>query len=325
VARLAQQLPQVLDELGSGAIHLTGLFLLSQRLTPDNAEGLLAEARGKSRREIELLLARWFPRPDVPERIQAAPASPAEPTVTRPETGSSAPAPDHQKVQPLSDTTYRVELTISAELHAKIEQLKNLVSHAVPSGNLAQLLERAVDALIERETRRRSGAGRPRTRRPQKLGSRHVPVDVERAVRERDGNQCTFTDEYGRRCSEKRFLTIEHDIPYAFGGRATVANCRMLCASHNAHTARRVFGEGHIENKIAEAKQVEERRPDRGPASPPKAAAVQGPVYDQVLSALVSMGFRRELSRRALAALPPDAEPRVEPMLRAALAALTPA
>ncbi len=60
VARLCQRLPQALDELRSGRIHLTGLFLLSGRLTSENADALLAEARGKSRRDLECLLARWF-------------------------------------------------------------------------------------------------------------------------------------------------------------------------------------------------------------------------------------------------------------------------
>src|SRR5262247_3873532 len=46
VARLALRLPPVLDELQSGAIHLTGLFLLDRYLNDENAEGLLAEARG---------------------------------------------------------------------------------------------------------------------------------------------------------------------------------------------------------------------------------------------------------------------------------------
>jgi hypothetical protein len=70
VARLAAKLPGVLEELRSGAIHLTGLFLLSVHLTEQNAEALLSEARGKSRREIEKLLARWFPRPDAESRIE---------------------------------------------------------------------------------------------------------------------------------------------------------------------------------------------------------------------------------------------------------------
>ena len=70
VARLAAQLPRVLDELRSGAIQLTGLLLLAPRLTEDNAEALLTEARGKSRRKLEQILARWFPRPDVPPSVQ---------------------------------------------------------------------------------------------------------------------------------------------------------------------------------------------------------------------------------------------------------------
>jgi hypothetical protein len=71
VARLALRLPRVLDEIHSGAIHLTGLFLLDRYLNDENAEGLLAEARHKSRRELEKILAIRFPRPDVPPRIEA--------------------------------------------------------------------------------------------------------------------------------------------------------------------------------------------------------------------------------------------------------------
>ncbi|MCP5044785.1 MAG: hypothetical protein GY944_27460, partial [bacterium] len=65
VARLYRKLPQILDELTSGSIHLTGLFLLSGHLTEDNAGPLLAEARGRTRRELELVIARWFPKSDV--------------------------------------------------------------------------------------------------------------------------------------------------------------------------------------------------------------------------------------------------------------------
>jgi hypothetical protein len=71
VARLAVRLPRVLDELRSGAIHLTGLFLLERYLSDENAEELLALARGTSRRELEKVLAARFPRPDVPSTIEA--------------------------------------------------------------------------------------------------------------------------------------------------------------------------------------------------------------------------------------------------------------
>src|SRR5688572_593951 len=62
VVRVAHSVPRVLDHLRSGAIHLTGLFVLAPHLNEETADALLAEARGKSRREIEYLLARWFPK-----------------------------------------------------------------------------------------------------------------------------------------------------------------------------------------------------------------------------------------------------------------------
>ena len=69
VARLGRRFPQVLEELRAGLIHMTGLSLLAPVLTEDNAPALLAEARGKSRSQIEALIARHFPKPDVAERV----------------------------------------------------------------------------------------------------------------------------------------------------------------------------------------------------------------------------------------------------------------
>ena len=89
VAKLALRFPRALDELRSGAIHLTGLFLLSSHLTEENAEALFAEARGKSRSELERLLAARFPRPDVAPKVQALGATPAGAAASpRPDTPS---------------------------------------------------------------------------------------------------------------------------------------------------------------------------------------------------------------------------------------------
>src|SRR5690606_14095406 len=69
VARVARRIPEVLDELRAGVIHLTGLWLLAPFLTPDNAADLLPEARCKTRRQIEELIAKRFPKPDLPQRV----------------------------------------------------------------------------------------------------------------------------------------------------------------------------------------------------------------------------------------------------------------
>src|SRR5688500_15902768 len=44
VTRLVEQLPRVLEELRSGALHLSALYVLAKHLTEDNSEALLAEA-----------------------------------------------------------------------------------------------------------------------------------------------------------------------------------------------------------------------------------------------------------------------------------------
>jgi len=127
------------------------------------------------------------------------------------------------------------------------------LSHTVPRGELATVIERALDALVEGEMRRRIGAGKPQQkRRPLKLGSRHVPREVARIVWERDGGQCTFVDAEGRRCSERRYLTLEHRHPWSLGGPPTADNICLLCNSHNAHAARQVFGEEFLAKKRSE-------------------------------------------------------------------------
>ena len=182
-------------------------------------------------------------------------------------------------------------------------------------------VSRAIKALIEKEVRRRRGAGQKRKRRVQKPGSRHVPVEVAAEVWRRDGSQCTFVDEEGRRCSARRFLTIEHVQPYACGGPATVDNLSLLCSSHNAHTARQVFGEAHIEKKRRE------RKPRDVPATQAEVRptdAVQSdsrePIETKVCSALCKMGFRKHEVVQAVGKPEPRGRAQTESLLRAALA-----
>lgn len=248
VARLARSFPETLEELRAGRIHLTGLFLLSQHANESNVAELLEAARGA--REIEEMLARRFPRPKAPDRIR--PLGIDEPAGADIQPQSSAElsdsggyvqnriclGPGNAHVQGQlalleQRLNYRVEFTASSELRSKIDRARELLSHAIPDGDLATLFERALDELIRSETKRRLGSAKPRKRRPLKLDSRHIPVEIARQVHERDGEQCTFRDEQGRRCTERRFLTIEHRVPFALGGAPTLENLCLLCASHN--------------------------------------------------------------------------------------------
>jgi 5-methylcytosine-specific restriction endonuclease McrA len=68
-ARTARRFPSVLAMINDGRLHLTAVVLLTPYLTRENAKELLAEAIRKTKTEIEELLARRFPRPDLPTRL----------------------------------------------------------------------------------------------------------------------------------------------------------------------------------------------------------------------------------------------------------------
>jgi hypothetical protein len=204
-ARLAKSYPAILDLVASGAVHLSGLVLLRDHLTPENHAELFAEASGKSKKAIAALLAARAPRPDVPGKIRKLPEPPTPapmlaldaPPVPAPRTTQPA------RVEPLSAASYKVQFTASQTLKDKLERAKNLLSHANPSGDLAVLMDRAMDALIaELEKTRRAKTKKPRASKGTKPGT--ISRATRREVFERDGEQCGYVSETGQRCQERR-------------------------------------------------------------------------------------------------------------------------
>ena len=76
-ARAARRFPVILDRLADGSLHLTAVSLLAPHLTAANHIELLDSARHKSKREVEQLIARVRPQPDVPAIVRKLPASTA--------------------------------------------------------------------------------------------------------------------------------------------------------------------------------------------------------------------------------------------------------
>ena len=85
-ARAARRFPALLDALEEGALTLTSIRMLAPHLTADNCSELIAAARHKTKREVEVLVAALQPKPAVPTVIRKLPAPPA---VNVPATGSS--------------------------------------------------------------------------------------------------------------------------------------------------------------------------------------------------------------------------------------------
>src|SRR5205085_947145 len=77
---------------------------------------------------------------------------------------------------------------------------------------LAEIVERGLDLLIEKVEKERFAVGRqPKKAVEDCIGtSRHVPDPIRRAVYERDGGRCAFVDGQGRRCPATESLELDH-------------------------------------------------------------------------------------------------------------------
>jgi hypothetical protein len=153
------------------------------------------------------------------------------------------PAKPSAEVTPLSPDRYKVQVTISGDTFEKLRLAKDLLRHAVPSGDEAAILDRALTALLADLAQRKfAAAEKPRPSGATTPGSRHIPAEVKRAVWLRDLGRCAFVGTNGRRCPERGFLEFHHIHPHALGGEPTAGNIQLRCRAHNAYEARVCFG-----------------------------------------------------------------------------------
>jgi len=146
-------------------------------------------------------------------------------------------------VRPLAPERYEVRFTASAETCAKLRRAQDLLRHAVPTGDTATVVDRALTLLIEDLERKKFAiTDRPRPSRRTSGSARKPPAHVKRAVSRRDADRCAFVGTNGRRCETRAFLEFHHVIPYAMGGEATVENIQLRCRSHNGYEANLYYG-----------------------------------------------------------------------------------
>ena len=264
--RAARQFPVIFEALSDGRMNLSAVVLLASHLRAESGDELLAAAMGKTKSEIEQLLAERFPQPDAPACLQALPI-PAGQTELSPGTvgmttaehrrgragelspGTVEAAAPWAKVAPLSRRRFLLQAPIPERAHDKLRYIQALLGHAVPSGDLAEVLERSFDAHIAQLEKQKIGAtSRARGQRGAE-DPRHIPTAVKRAVWERDGGQCGFVGEDGHRCGSSVRLEFDHVDPVARGGEATIEGIRLRCRAHNQYEAECVFGAGFMASK----------------------------------------------------------------------------
>jgi hypothetical protein len=153
----------ILSLPADGSLTLTTIGLLSHHLNEEHHRALLEQARHKSRREVEVIVAALRPQPPVPSTIRKLPTTttaPGRQEMMRPlgDVGSqrpdtSAPVAAQPKrpaiVTPLTPEQYRVQFTVSRETHDKLRRAQELLRHAIPNGDPAVIFDRALTLLLD--------------------------------------------------------------------------------------------------------------------------------------------------------------------------------
>jgi 5-methylcytosine-specific restriction endonuclease McrA len=301
-ARAARRFPRVLTMLADGSLTLTTAQLVGRHLTDDNQEALLSGAAGKSKLEVQELLARHQPRPDMPASVRKLPVPPPAPrlplnggnphgdrAVPSPGVGlsaatpSSTPAPAatgstdegvlpaapsparyRPPVTPLAPDRYQFTFTGNRETRELLDLAKDMLSHAVPDRDTGAVMNRALEALVRDLARKKFAAtSRPRKQAAGTKDPQDVSAAVKREVWIRDRGRCAYIARDGRRCGARAFLEFHHLIARARGGPATVENIELRCRNHNDYEAERVFGERRPRGEW----DTREARPAYGPAT----------------------------------------------------------
>jgi hypothetical protein len=275
--RAACRFPCILEMVRRGELHLSGVHQLAGHLTEENHREVLRRAKHRSMREIDVLIAEIAPKADVAAMIRALPGQRADcagdttqqaadrcrgaterradlpgSTIPKRAVGEllnkralDAPARKPKGLAtPLSPRRYKLQVTIGQEARDKLAELQALLSHRIPDGDVAAVIEQALDALLV-ETKKRKAAVTERPRSEVRTGgkkTRAIPARARREVFERDEGRCAFVDGEGRRCGSSWQVEFHHRVAFARGGLHGAGNVELRCRGHNQYEAELEYG-----------------------------------------------------------------------------------
>jgi hypothetical protein len=261
-ARAAWRFPLLYLAVAEGKLHLSGVVLLAKHLTEANVAELVDAATHKTKAEIEHLIVNHFPRPDLPERLQAIapPAwlaelsrgkvdatprpseSPCPGTAVELSPGKVEPSAPPSRMTPLAPQRFGFQCTMDQETQDLWQDAKALLSHEIPNGEMALVLKSVLTlAVAQLKKRKYAATNRPGHSRGS-VDPRHIPAADKREVCARDEGKCTFVGANGKRRGSRHQLEFHHDEEFSRGGASTAKNLRLLCRAHNQHMAERSFG-----------------------------------------------------------------------------------
>jgi hypothetical protein len=141
-----------------------------------------------------------------------------------------------------------MRVTLDAATKADFEELKALLSHKIPDGDLAAILGEAIRCALAKHGLRK-GARAPSRKTAPGTGRADggISAEVRRAVWKRDGGRCTYVSPDGTRCGSRWQVEPDHIKPVALGGTSRVEDLTLHCRPHNILRAELVFGRAFMD------------------------------------------------------------------------------
>ncbi|WP_413587207.1 DUF222 domain-containing protein [Bdellovibrio sp. HCB274] len=221
-ARLLREVPEISGKIQSGELNLSQIALVQKaarevirtRSVPVTSEQkleVLDNLGKKSYSQAQQHVAAYFDLPPVQGTTK--------------------------KVQ--ADESLRIEFTLSKESFSKIKHAQELISHAVPTQDLAVFLEYLAEKVIKQKTAAKVSAV--------DLATATVAVNItgqsspsaqltsaKRKILIAKQPCCQWVDtKTGRRCESKWLLQIDHKQSRWAQGSDQLENLKVLCAAHN--------------------------------------------------------------------------------------------
>ncbi|MCB9881530.1 MAG: HNH endonuclease [Planctomycetes bacterium] len=286
-------------------MSLTVAGKLAPHLNQENAATLIAACEGMTRRQVEEYLVQFKHGKEVTPGIRAVPLPSTLPASTKDgancesmSDGVSAPSlpvPSSKRpvrrVEPVKPDVFNFRFAASGAFKTKLERLAEVVGVVDVTGKLAELLDMAIEHVLEaKDPQRKLERRRKREARkasaeqgsnvapasvsprpdevpitieteiappvvPPKPPSRYVSSELRELVFERANYRCEFVTGDGVRCGARTGLQVDHIVPHGLHGPTVLANLRCFCGVHNRWVAEQVYGEEFMRAKIEEARR----------------------------------------------------------------------
>jgi hypothetical protein len=154
------------------------------------------------------------------------------------------------KEKPLTANHTLLQVTVDQETLQLLQEVKSLLSHEIPDGDLSKILKKISKESLEilKNKKGRSTESKIQTKHRSskhcetKKTTRYIPIETRRLVFQKAQGRCEFIGSDGKRCESHYQLEIDHRLAWSQGGSHNEANLRCLCRAHNTFRTKESHG-----------------------------------------------------------------------------------